>query len=66
MAEYAYLIRRLDRRPILVELEATIIDVNADSVESLGIDWSARPEVFEPLIELVLREVPNTLENIKG
>lgn len=42
MAEYGYLIRRLDRRPTLVELEATIIDVNADSVEALGIDWSAR------------------------
>lgn len=30
------------------------------------IDWAARPEVFEPLIELVLREVPNTLDSIKG
>lgn len=30
------------------------------------IDWSARPEVFEPLIELVLREVPATLDSIKG
>jgi type III secretion protein C len=40
MAEYGYLIRRLDRRPILVELEATIIDVNAEKVKSLGVDWS--------------------------
>lgn len=31
-----------------------------------GISWSARPEVFEPLIELVLREVPRTLESLKG
>ena len=30
------------------------------------IDWAARPEVFEPLIELVLREVPNALDSIKG
>jgi len=42
MAEYGYLIRRLDRRPILVEIEATIIDVNAEKLKSLGIDWSAR------------------------
>jgi type III secretion protein C len=42
MAEYGYLIRRLDRRPTLVELEATIIDVNAEKVKSLGIDWSVR------------------------
>jgi type III secretion protein C len=39
MSEYEYLIRRLDRRPMLVELEATIIDVDADSVQGLGIDW---------------------------
>lgn len=42
MAEYGYLIRRLDRRPVLVELEATIIDVNAEKAKSLGIDWSLR------------------------
>ena len=42
MAEYGYLIRRLDQRPMLVELEAVIIDVSSDSIDSLGIDWSAR------------------------
>lgn len=42
MAEYGYLIRRLDRRPVLVELEATIIDVNAEKAKALGIDWSVR------------------------
>ncbi len=42
MAQYAELINRLDLRPMLVELEATIIDVNADEVDSLGINWSAR------------------------
>lgn len=37
-----------------------------DASRLFDIDWAARPEVFEPLIELVLREVPNTLDNIKG
>lgn len=40
MAEYESLIRRLDQKPQLVELEAMIIDVSADSVGSLGVDWS--------------------------
>lgn len=42
MDEYAELIRRLDVRPPLVELEAIIIDVNAENVDSLGVAWSAR------------------------
>ncbi len=41
MDEYADVIRRLDIKPTLVELEAMIIDVSNDSVDSLGIDWSA-------------------------
>jgi type III secretion protein C len=42
MGQYAELIRRLDVRPTLVELEATIIDVRADQMESLGINWSLK------------------------
>jgi len=42
MAEYESLIRRLDRKPRLVELEATIIEVNSDSVDALGVNWSVR------------------------
>ncbi len=42
MAEYVDLIHRLDIAPQLVELEATIIDISSDSVESLGIDWSVK------------------------
>jgi type III secretion protein C len=41
MAEYADVIRRLDLKPTLIELEAMIIDVSSDSVDSLGIAWSA-------------------------
>ncbi|SFD78257.1 type III secretion system outer membrane ring subunit SctC [Paracidovorax konjaci] len=42
MDEYEALIRRLDQRPQLVELEATIIEVNSDSVDALGVNWSMR------------------------
>jgi type III secretion protein C len=42
MTEYIELIKRLDVQPELVELEATIIDVSTDSVESLGVDWAVR------------------------
>lgn len=40
MREYEALIRRLDQKPMLVELEAMIIDVSEDNVRSLGLDWS--------------------------
>jgi len=40
MDEYADLIRRLDVAPLLVELEATIIDVSSDMVDALGVNWS--------------------------
>ncbi|GKS93430.1 type III secretion system outer membrane ring subunit SctC [Acidovorax sp. SUPP2825] len=42
MAEFETLIRRLDQKPQLVELEATIIEVNSDSVDALGVNWTLR------------------------
>ena len=42
MREYEALIRRLDQKPMLVELEAMIIDVSEDNVRSLGVDWSVQ------------------------
>lgn len=42
MADYESLIKRLDQKPRLVELEATIIEVNSDSVDALGVNWSLR------------------------
>jgi type III secretion protein C len=42
MSEYAEVIRRMDVQPDLIELEAMIIDVSSDSVDSLGIDWAFR------------------------
>lgn len=44
MREYETLIRRLDQKPVQVELEAMIIDVSSDSSRSLGIDWSVKGE----------------------
>jgi type III secretion protein C len=40
MPEYAALIRQLDVQQDLVEIEASIIDVNSDDFDSLGIDWT--------------------------
>ncbi|WP_343605013.1 type III secretion system outer membrane ring subunit SctC [Roseateles sp.] len=42
MREYEALIQRLDQRPVLVELQAMIIDVSEDNARSLGIDWSVQ------------------------
>lgn len=42
MREYEALVRRLDQKPVLVELEAMIIDVSADNARSLGVDWSVQ------------------------
>jgi type III secretion protein C len=39
MASYDALIRSLDVKPGLVEIEARIIEVSSDAVSSLGIDW---------------------------
>jgi len=39
---YDGVIRSLDVKPALVEIEARIIEVSADSIGSLGIDWRAR------------------------
>ena len=42
MPFYDGVIRSLDVKPALVEIEARIIEVSADSIGSLGIDWRAR------------------------
>ncbi|HRK57103.1 MAG TPA: type III secretion system outer membrane ring subunit SctC [Burkholderiaceae bacterium] len=41
MNQYASLIKSLDVRPQLVEIEVTIMDISSDKVTSLGIDWRA-------------------------
>jgi type III secretion protein C len=39
LSTYAEVIRALDLRPTLVELEVNIIEVNSDDFATLGIDW---------------------------
>ncbi|QNA86385.1 EscC/YscC/HrcC family type III secretion system outer membrane ring protein [Sphingomonas sp. So64.6b] len=39
MASYDSLVRALDVEPQLVEVEATIIDINTDKARDLGINW---------------------------
>ena len=41
MADYADVIHRLDLKPALIELEAMIIDVSSDSVDSLNVAVAA-------------------------
>lgn len=44
MPQYQALIRRLDIAQVLVEIDATIIDVSDESFESLGVEWDlSRP-----------------------
>ena len=42
MAAYEALIKQLDVPTPLVEIEAMIVDVNTDKVDSLGINWAGR------------------------
>lgn len=39
LPRYAELIRALDIEPLMVELEATIVDVNSDRLLELGVNW---------------------------
>ena len=41
MDGYRKLISELDRRPQMIEISVTIIDVDAGDINQLGIDWSA-------------------------
>jgi type III secretion protein C len=39
LPQYAELVKALDVEPMLVELEATIVDVNSDRLDELGVNW---------------------------
>jgi type III secretion protein C len=41
MPQYQRLIESMDVRPRLIEIEATIMDISTDTLDSLGIDWRA-------------------------
>lgn len=40
LSRYDDLIAALDVKPILVQIEAAIVDVSSDSIEKLGVNWS--------------------------
>lgn len=50
MATYDALIRALDIEPRIVEIEATIIDIDLDRVRELGIDWRIQTQGFGALL----------------
>ncbi len=49
MPAYEGLVRSLDVAPQIVELEATIIDVNVDKLRELGINWRVQSGDFSAL-----------------
>lgn len=49
MPAYEGLVRALDVRPQIIELEATIIDLNIDRMRDIGINWRFRSEGFNAL-----------------
>jgi type III secretion protein C len=64
MPAYEELIRQLDVRPMLVEIEATIIEVGSNDLSALGIDWrfsSARFDVRSGRNDLPTERSPSTL-----
>lgn len=49
MDEYAELIEALDVEPEMIEIEATIIDLNTDRLRDLGINWRIQTDDGEAL-----------------
>jgi type III secretion protein C len=42
LPQYADLVKALDVEPVMVELEATIVDINSDKLQELGVNWRVR------------------------
>lgn len=63
MASYEQLIRAIDVEPQLVEVEATIIDINTQKLRQLGINWRVSSGGFSALFgngsDSDLRLLPN-------
>lgn len=47
MAFYERVIKQLDIRPSLVEIEARIIEISSDKAKSLGVDWRVQTPRFD-------------------
>ena len=79
MDSYERLIAKLDVEPLMVEIEATIIDMNTDRLRELGIDWrvqygvrnnpvdsSGAPDGDGGIVSLVLGDRPRFISNIRA
>lgn len=65
MPAYEGLVQALDVRPQIVELEATIIDLNVDRLQELGINWRFRSEGFNSVFGGdIVRRTGNPLTDI--
>jgi type III secretion protein C len=62
MAFYERVIRQLDIRPSLVEIEARIIEISSDKAKSLGVDW----RVQTPRFDVQSGMQPLTPDNVLG
>ncbi len=51
MASYESLIATLDVEPLMVEIEATIIDMNTDRLRELGVEWRLEHGQTGPLLD---------------
>lgn len=64
MPAYEEVIRQLDVRPMLVEIEATIIEIGSSDLSALGIDWrfsSTRFDIRSGRNDLPDRRPPSTI-----
>ncbi|ASJ70498.1 type III secretion system outer membrane ring subunit SctC [Granulosicoccus antarcticus] len=50
MGSYEELIRSLDKEPKMIEIEATIIDLDTDKLRELGINWRSQGSDGEALV----------------
>lgn len=57
---YARLIEQLDRRPTLIEISVTLIDVNSEDLGALGVDWSASAGIGSASIRFNDNAPPDT------
>lgn len=55
MPFYEAVIRALDRKPGLVEIEARVLEVRSDAIDSLGIDWRGHSGSADLKIDLSRR-----------
>ncbi len=60
MPRYASLITQLDKKPVIIEISVLIVDVNAEDLSTLGIDWSASAQIGGGNISLNNNGIPDT------